>query len=53
MKQENEHQNELLEQVARFARQEGLFEPVTPGQPLRLCAAVSGGADSKIGRAHV
>ena len=46
MKQENEHQNELLEQVVRFARQEGLFEPVTPGQPLRLCAAVSGGADS-------
>lgn len=41
-----EPKNEILEEIQCFARQETLFAPAVPGQPLRLCAAVSGGADS-------
>ena len=49
MDHENEMErryNEILSRVRQFCRQEGLFAPETPGQPVRIAAAVSGGADS-------
>ena len=42
----NEETTKILEKVRNFARQEGLFAALEPGSCLRLCAAVSGGADS-------
>ena len=41
-----DEQKKILQDVECFARQERLFVPPGPDAPLRLCAAVSGGADS-------
>ena len=42
----NEETKKIIEKVRDFARREELLEAPEPGRPLRLCAAVSGGADS-------
>ena len=46
MKTQNNTASELVRKVETFARDERLFVPPRTGVPLRLCAAVSGGADS-------
>ena len=43
---ERREQEAILARVAEFCAQQGLLEPVRPGAPLRVAAAVSGGADS-------
>ena len=42
----SERYSEILSQVCSFCREEGLFQPETPGEPVQIAAAVSGGADS-------
>ena len=46
MKTQNNETAILLQKVSAFARDEKLFVPPRPWEPLQLCAAVSGGADS-------
>ena len=41
-----ERYSDIQTRVERFCREEGLFRPETPGTPVRIAAAVSGGADS-------
>ena len=42
----SERYSEILSRVRDFCREEELFRPEVPGEPVRIAAAVSGGADS-------